>query len=244
MLDAGLRDLGQCPRVRTVTLLDTRGPRPSADWLNHATIRVAPGQEQGPFFACAGRADFTLVIAPEFDNLLSERCEWVEEAGGRLLGPAVEGVRLTADKLRLANHLRRGAVPTPATFPWSWADGISPLPLPFPLVCKPRFGAGSQATFLWRNADEIAVARLQAEMEGWHDQLIVQPYAEGMAASVAFLIGRGSLVALPAATQHLSSDGRFRYLGGSLPLSATLNARGRTFYLPGQPGFGGWHAGC
>ncbi len=50
------------------------------------------------------------------------------------------------------------------------------------------------------------------------DDAIVQPYVSGRAASVAFLIGPGRRLALPAAAQHLSTDGRFRYQGGSLPL--------------------------
>jgi predicted ATP-grasp superfamily ATP-dependent carboligase len=36
---------------------------------------------------------------------------------------------------------------------------------------------------------------------------------------------------LPAATQRLSDDGRFRYLGGSLPLSDDLNDRAQRLAL-------------
>jgi predicted ATP-grasp superfamily ATP-dependent carboligase len=43
--------------------------------------------------------------------------------------------------------------------------------------------------------------------------------------SVAFLIGRGATVALKPATQRLSADGRFRYLGGRLPLSPAQEVR-------------------
>src|SRR5947208_1461884 len=64
---------------------------------------VAPSDEERLFRELAARADRTLVIAPEFDNLLLTRCRWVIEAGGRLLGPEPNDVRLIADKLALAH---------------------------------------------------------------------------------------------------------------------------------------------
>ena len=57
------------------------------------------------------------------------------------------------------------------------------------------------------------------------DQLIVQPFVPGRPVSVAFLAGTESLVALPAAEQCLSPDGRIAYLGGRLPLDANLQDR-------------------
>src|SRR5947209_13476918 len=47
-------------------------------------------------------ADFTLVIAPEFDDLLLDRSQAVLEAGGRLLGSLPSAIRLTGDKFALA----------------------------------------------------------------------------------------------------------------------------------------------
>lgn len=59
----------------------------------------------------------------------------------------------------------------------------------------------------------------QARAEGWGD-LIVQPFVPGEPASVAFLVGPGRRLALPAVSQRLSDDGRFHYRGGRLPLTA------------------------
>jgi predicted ATP-grasp superfamily ATP-dependent carboligase len=47
----------------------------------------------------------------------------------------------------------------------------------------------------------------------------------GLAASVAFLIGPRQTVTLCPAEQLLSDDGRFRYLGGRLPLPPELARR-------------------
>jgi predicted ATP-grasp superfamily ATP-dependent carboligase len=219
MLLAVLRDLERCPDVCPVTLL-----APSLSSLvakacpGVATHVAAAGDEEGAFRALARAADFTLVIAPECDDILFQRCRWVEEEGGRLLGPTSEAVRRTGDKLALARHLAGRGVGTPRTA--AFPEG-GPAPLPFPLVCKPRHGAGSQATFLVRNEDELA------SLEGWHGERIVQRYVPGQAGSVAFLAGPGGWVALPPAAQALSTDGRFRYRGGRLPLPPALAGRAR-----------------
>jgi predicted ATP-grasp superfamily ATP-dependent carboligase len=49
-----------------------------------------------------------------------------------------------------------------------------------------------------------------------------------MAASVALLCGKGARAPLAPCAQRLSDDGRFRYLGGKLPLAGGLAARATT----------------
>jgi predicted ATP-grasp superfamily ATP-dependent carboligase len=127
---------------------------------------------------------------------------------------------LTSDKLRLGRHFQHHAIPTPPCEP------LSPHPsFPFPLVHKPRFGAGSQATFLVSNAKELAACSAAGRNEGWQGEAIVQPFVEGAAVSVAFLLGPTQELALAPARQDLSRDGRFHYLGGELPLPSVEAAR-------------------
>jgi hypothetical protein len=218
MLAAMLDDFSCCPGVHTHTLLNPAVPPPG--WVAPANVTVhAEQSHDGHLFrtlACA--ADFTLVIAPEFDGQLEARCRWVEEVGGRLLGPSSAAVRLTADKLTLACHLHNHGIPTPpcAKSPGEWS---------YPLVCKPRDGAGSQATFLVNHPAKLKACRTRARVEGWGGEMIVQRFVSGLPASVSLLLGPGRCVVLPAATQKLSEDGRFHYQGGSLPLSSAWNAR-------------------
>jgi predicted ATP-grasp superfamily ATP-dependent carboligase len=73
----------------------------------------------------------------------------------------------------------------------------------------------------------LARAVVTARAEGFTGELIVQPFVPGLAVSVAFLAGPGDRLALPAAEQRLSDEGRFRYLGGRLPLSPDLDDRAR-----------------
>ena len=56
-------------------------------------------------------------------------------------------------------------------------------------------------------------------------EMLIQPYVEGMPASVVFFAGPQQAIALPPACQNLSADGRFRYGGGRLPLGADLANR-------------------
>jgi predicted ATP-grasp superfamily ATP-dependent carboligase len=94
-------------------------------------------------------------------------------------------------------------------------------------LCKPRYGAGSQATFLV--ADAAALAALLAQPSVLRPEVfgetLVQPFVPGVPASVAFLIGPGQTVPLAPALQHLTHHDGFHYLGGEVPLPEPLAAR-------------------
>jgi predicted ATP-grasp superfamily ATP-dependent carboligase len=209
MLGAVLADLSACRGVEVVTLAApglvgaVRQSAPAAE-----VHPVGPGDEEPAFRWLARRCDSALVIAPEFDDLLARRAEWALEEGCRLLGPTPPGIRLTADKLRLAQHWQAHGVPTPATAP------CAPGPRPFAVsLVKPRFGAGCQGTFLARAQEQYE--RVAAP------GLVVQPYFSGVPASVSFLVGRaGRLPLLPAeqAVTYNTPGRQLRYQGGALPL--------------------------
>jgi predicted ATP-grasp superfamily ATP-dependent carboligase len=188
--------------------------------------RVMPSTEKRAFRKLAAESDWTIVIAPETDGILEERCRWVERAGGKLLGPSLEAIRLTADKLALAQHLQKHGVPTPA------ARHVAQLgaeidPAFLPGVCKPRFGAGSLSTYLVHSAADLG--RI-SESESSAD-FILQPFVRGIPASLAMLIGPQQRIVLKPAEQTLSDDGRFHYLGGRAPLRARLAKRAEKLAL-------------
>ncbi len=222
MLAAVLEDFCHCPDVEPLTLLDARLPTPES-WSAVMVDRVEEGGEQSLFCDRARSADFTLVIAPEFCELLYQRCCWVEECGGRLLGPGSQAVALTGDKLRLAREWQYHGVPTPTTAEWKNAGD-----LPLPLVRKPRWGAGSSDIFLLQSKADIETSEPDLQR---NEESIVQVFAPGMAVSASILLGSGKCVVLPAASQRLSDDGRFAYLGGSLPLADNLNDRAQGLAL-------------
>lgn len=116
-------------------------------------------QTRSGLLAAAATCDAALVIAPEFDDILASIAYLFETLPCRLLGPDGDAVRLTADKLALADHLRRAGVPTP------------PVTRLSDFVVKPRYGAGCQTTYVL------------------HGEFVAQPYVCGTAASVAFVDG-------------------------------------------------------
>jgi predicted ATP-grasp superfamily ATP-dependent carboligase len=229
MLSAVLADLARCPEVQVSTLL---APSRRSKWepgSANVIAHFAPADRaEDAFRSLAADADWSLVIAPELDGILERRCRLVTQAGGRLLGPALNAVRGSADKLLLMHRWRELQIPTP------------PLSAPYPLVYKPRFGAGSQATFLVHNEDELSQARRSAAAEGWHGEPMLQAYVAGLPVSVAFLAAGQRWHALPAVEQRLSSDGRFRYLGGRLPLPPRLDRRARALAERAARAIDGW----
>src|SRR5262245_13757505 len=220
MLSAVIADFGRLDRVEVLTI---------------------DNDAEDSFRRIAAKVDYTLVIAPELDGILETRCRWVEEAGGRLLGPSSSAVKLAADKWALGELWRQRRVPSPPS------RLLLPQETPpdtfFPAVCKPRFGAGSQATFLVRNPAELAGVRRQAEVEGFRNDMLLQPFAPGRPASIAWIVGPRQQVPLLAAEQGISDDGRFHYRGGSVPLAASIADRAEQLTRPAveaSPGLRGY----
>jgi len=198
----------------------------TADARAVAGIRVVTADTAADFDRLAAEADLTLVIAPECGGRLESLCQRVLSVGGRLLGPTPDAVRLTADKLELSRHWVTHRVPTPEARPLDDEGERSGVSRPMlstsgglrrsarPVVVKPRDGAGSQATRLGHLA-----------AEPWSGPLIVQEYVEGFPASVACLVGPSGIFPLTPCEQRLSTDGRFQYHGGRLPIPDELATR-------------------
>jgi tyramine---L-glutamate ligase len=230
MLSAVLTDLARVPGVEVITLLARDHPP-----VPFPCCRVSLADEEQVFREQAALADHSLVIAPELGGILAERCRWAVEAGGSLLGPTLEAVRLASDKLALATHLQRRGVPTP------WTRLLNELLGDwdqFPAICKPRDGAGSESIFLVETREEL---RDRYPFDPPSD-LIIQPFVPGTAASVACLVGPRQRLPLLPALQFLSVDGRFRYLGGRAPLSPDLADRARRLALAAVDAVPGLHA--
>jgi hypothetical protein len=172
------------------------------------------------FSDAANAADWSLVIAPEGEQTLLGLAQEVWPSGSRFLGPTVDAIKLTSDKLKLAEHWYEFDVQTPAT------SELEPgAREPFPVVWKPRDGAGSVATFQLNSAAEVARAKAKLEAENYEGAMILQQFVPGRAASLAFLCGPAGNVPLVPAFQSLSDDGRFKYQGGELPIPADLAKR-------------------
>jgi predicted ATP-grasp superfamily ATP-dependent carboligase len=199
----------------------------------HADLAAIEGVEMlaGHFDSCAARADWTLLIAPETGGVLLELAERVVRLGGRLLGPSPEAIRLAGDKLAMFERWQSFHVNTPHT------RIASPTIGRFPLIVKPRDGAGSDRTARIENA------KAYETFAGQHPEaMIVQSFIPGTPASIAFLVGPQHTLALRPTRQIL--DDRFHYLGGECPLPPELAERatalGRAALAAAGPGWLGY----
>lgn len=220
MLASILDDFARLPGVETTTLLHGRL---SAQLRAIVIRRLRDEDEREAFQELAGAADWTLAIAPEFDDLLLNRCRWLHDAGGHWLGTTADAIELTGDKLALGQHLQTHGVATPACLALTDLDSLPALSMPF--VVKPRHGAGSQATFKIDKPSDYVGVRQAIAREDWQGAMIAQAFVAGLPASVAFFIGPKQTLPMLPAEQHLSNDGRFHYLGGEMPLPAVLAER-------------------
>ncbi len=201
------------------TLLE---PRARIDWpadgeASVTAIRVSDVATLGKAFEKQARAaDAMLLIAPESEGRLYDWSLLVERLGVRHLGSTSRAVAICGDKLKLASHLREAGVPCPVTL---MADHAAQLPGGGPVVIKPRWGAGSEATYLLADAADSATTSSPQGM-------VAQRYVPGMPASVSLLMGEDRVFALPAGEQiMLQQQGRLHYRGGRIPLSKELGAR-------------------
>ena len=215
MLAALVADLTAIEGVGVSTLQDARlkdSPLPDSKRL-YVSDRA---EERAQFEHQAATADWTVVIAPEFDGLLLERARSVEAAGGRLLGPSSALIELASDKQSTADHLAAAGVPVPRGQLVLPGDRL-PVDFDYPAILKPVDGAGSQGLQL--------VAGATCDLPPRAQTLRLERFCRGVTASIAVLCGPHHQALLPPCAQHLSDDGRFTYLGGSLPLPERFASR-------------------
>ncbi|MCH2123371.1 MAG: ATP-grasp domain-containing protein [Pirellulaceae bacterium] len=223
MVQAISNDFSKIPAVQLSRLQDNRIPAFSSPGC--VVHQVANHQEAADAFSTLTQtADWTLLIAPEIDNRLAELCQQVEENGGRLLGPNSRFAALAADKWELHRCFVEGGVPTPDTFLCEHPPHDIP-PAAFPLVAKPRYGAGSLQISVLPNRDALG------HFKSPQSQHILQKLMPGQAVSTSVLCGDRKPWVLPTMTQDLSRDGRFSYLGGHGPLPKDLCRRAHSLVM-------------
>ncbi len=220
MLSALAADFSRIERVAIDVLLDVR--QRGLD-LPGCTIHPvdSAATERRTIARLAAAADWTIIVAPEFDDYLLSRSLAVERAGGRLLGCNSSLVALAADKHATAQHLAARGVPVAPGVALAAGDRL-PADFQYPAVLKPRHGAGSQG-IRWI-ADSRALGRLVDTASR------LERYMPGAAVSVAALCGPPGgdfvgVVPLVPCRQCIDIRADFAYSGGSLPIEPELARR-------------------
>jgi len=220
MLQALAADFSRLSNVSVDVLVDVR--HRGLELTGCVIHQVDSAQAERDLLArLAADADWTIVVAPEFDNQLLSRCLAVEQAGGRLLSPNSPLVALASDKHATAEYLSARGIPVAAGVALAVGESL-PVDFDYPAVLKPRFGAGSQG-IRWI-ADAHAIDGKVSVTSRF------ERYVPGAAASVAALCGPPNgeflgIAPLVPCRQFVDENDGFAYSGGSLPIPQELAAR-------------------
>ncbi len=222
MVAALAKDFAAIEGCRVAAFRDMRLHEPALPRCDVIEIHSKPEWSEA-FERAVSEADWTLVVAPEFDDILLNTVRRVELAGGKSLNASPEFIALAADKHRTVERLQRAGVPAPTGRVLEADVEKLPVDFEYPGVLKPRQGAGSQHTLL------VHGSRDEPPPHPWEMRL--ERLCLGRAASVAALCGERRRVALPACWQHLSADGRFTYRGGAIIDEAALAERAESLAI-------------
>lgn len=210
MLTAVIADF-QAMGASVSTMLDHRIQLPIKDTELLVTRVSSTSQCTATFERLCAEADLSLVIAPESDGLLEGWIAMLQARGCATLNSDLESTRLCSDKLALASALEAAGIKTPVTRILR-GSSISQMTR-FPVVIKPRRGAGSEWTFVCHDLSDVDAI---PQWEDW----IVQPRVQGVAASCAVIVHQGKATPLMAGMQIVQGDKRLHYRGGRLPLDS------------------------
>ncbi len=178
-----------------------------------AAFRVVTARED-PWIAwrdAIEAADAVWPIAPETGGALARLSELVLAAGRALIGSRPRAVALAASKLATAEHLAALGIAVVPTVPSQAALNGNLPAAPNGWVVKPDDGAGAESTRLFRRRDDMRRWLTAAPERG---NFVVQPYAEGMAASLSMLCQNGRAWLLSCNRQEVAiENGAFRFCG-------------------------------
>ncbi len=225
MLDALLTDLLRLEEHQLLLLIDRR--RLEQVPL-HPRLRVVDGRRgyHRIFREMVEEADAALLVAPETAGLLEGITAIVEASGKLVLGSSTAGIKVAGDKALTYQLLKTSGIPTPETHRIRHVDDTATLArhLGYPVVIKSLDGVGCQSVFIARRELELQRALGAAWREMGPEVLLLQPYAEGVHASVSLVTDGVRSLPLTLNLQEIRGRTRLRYHGGRVPLEHPLRS--------------------
>lgn len=225
MLWALLDDFQKCSDVHTVTVLDPRF-EDRIPGLNRNTLPadevvcVSPGGHDEIFLTLLNRCDAALVVAPETDGILSGLSARVESAGIPLLGSSASATATAGDKGACARIFRGANLPTVETSVVGFESAeLTAEDMGFPLVFKPLDGIGCEGVCLVGGRSDISEALTRIRRVTSGGRILMQPFIDGIRASVSLLIAGDRSLPLSLNRQLIQPGMPFEYLGSEVPFS-------------------------
>ena len=151
---------------------------------------------------CLDTADAVLIIAPETDNLLVELQQQALAANKLIIGCQPNAIKLATDKNKCNKHLIKHSIAVvETTLAYHWLT--TPFTSPSGYILKPTDGAGCINTYYFNNSDELQ-RHLSSQELATLDRLIVQPYVEGISASLSLLASNDDIEVLAINRQNIT----------------------------------------
>lgn len=232
MRTALVSDLASIKRHQIVATTDHRFRRAVPSGVEQVVIDSA---KPVPFKLLLERVDAVWVIAPETNRCLDRLVARVEKSGKQVLGSRATVIARASDKGMYPHRLARIGVRHPETvLLTSMTEArATARRLGYPVVVKPRRGAGGRGVYIARDARELQRALHEIQQvqslnaaflvsNGFAQEFVMQRYITGTPASVSLLANGHEAVALAVNAQRLKVSTDVSYRGGRTPLEHPL----------------------
>ena len=246
MLSAIVQDLDDLAQFELVLMRDARltplntVAQPTYHWVESSENFSRIWQQ------CLQQYDVFLIIAPETDNQLASLQHAVHAAGKIFLGCDTQSCQIASDKLQSYRKLADADIATPPTVDaTTWLQKTHSDSQSW--IVKPYDGAGCLETLLFHNT-KAAIKYLSQFGASARKCMIVQPYIEGLAASLSLFVSDDRIDLLSLNNQHIDNEtGRLKYTHSEVfaaPLPVSLHDAEQLAYtikqaIPGLWGFVG-----
>ncbi len=205
MRDALLHDLAQLP-YRISTTVDTRLTKPE---FCHDCIEILTDDNVWQIWEQKiQEADAVWLIAPETDGLLKKLTQLAVLHGKLILGCGLKAIEIFSCKMTTFLVLTQAKIATVPTYTienWPRVDGR--------WVVKPKDGAGCSSTLYF----EQARALIDWFAHNNCTSYVIQPYQEGVAASISCVMHQGHAQLLSCNKQLINIENNiFKYAGSQI----------------------------
>lgn len=182
MRDALLCDFSDIPQLELVTTYDARLAKP-----RHASQAIPIDENTNPinlWQTLLMDCDAALVVAPETSGILNQVTIMIEASNTLNLGSHSSAVIACSHKYETYQMLLAASINTISTYRANEIDQLAPND---GFILKPNDGAGCEDTYYFTDKTSL-IAWLASHP---HDNMIVQPYQHGRAASISALFKQG-----------------------------------------------------